>query len=396
MTRKEFVKICGLLGISLSSPSVLASCSAGGSLDSNNDSTESVLIIGAGPAGMAAGHLLAQQGIKFQILEASSTYGGRIKHSTTFSDFPISLGGEWIHVANTILSEIVNDTAVNVGIQAEGYNNSDLVQYWDGSTLINTTVGASGIGGDLKFVGSSWLHFFETYVLPSVQNNIVFDSVVKTIDYTSDLIEISTANGQTFTANKAIITVPVKILQSGSINFSPSLPDNKQQAISKVVVWSGFKAFFKFSKKFYGAYLALPDSETAKGQRIYYDAAYAQNTSDNILGLFSVGLQAEQYQRLSGSAQRDYMLNELDTIFGNNLASNNYIDHLVQDWNVEPYAQAAYLRDHEDWQLVRTLGESVNDKLYFAGDAYTTGEDWSSVHTAVRSAKRAIDAITDG
>ena len=163
-----------------------------------------------------------------------------------------------------------------------------------------------------------------------------------------------------------------------------------------MVVWSGFKAFFKFSTQFYGAYLALSDSETDQGQRVYYDAAYAQTTSDNILGLFAVGQQAELYQSLTGIAQRDYILNELDSFFGSNLASNNYIDHIVQNWNTEPYAQAAYVRDQEDWQLVRTLGESVNGKLFFAGDAYTTGDDWSSVHAAVRSASRAVSTIVQG
>jgi len=393
MTRKEFVKLCGILGISLPFTSLVSSC---GDNDNNQNpigTNEKVIIIGAGPAGMSAGHLLAQRGIDFQILEANTTYGGRIKHNVSFSNFPISMGGEWIHVANTILPEIVNDSSVNIITQTKGYSSSDLLQNWDGSNLTNTSIGAVGGFDDLKFVGSSWLNFFETYVLPNIQNKITYNVPVKGIDYSSNKIEITSSNGETFTADRVIITVPVKILQNGSISFTPTLPNNKQQAINNVIIWGGFKAFFKFNTKFYGAYLGLADSETTQGQRIYYDAAYAQNTTDNILGLFSVGEQANQYQNLSGNAQRDYILNELDTIFGNNLASNNYIEHLIQNWNEEPYAQAAYVRDQEDWQLVRTLGESVNGKLYFAGDAYTDGEDWSSVHTAVRSAKIAVEEL---
>ena len=392
MTRKEFVKVCGLLGVSLPFQSVISACSSSDT-NSSVQVPDSVLIIGAGPAGMAAAHLLSQRGVNYQVLEASTTYGGRIKHNTSFSNFPISLGGEWIHVANTILPEIINDSTVNITTQTQGYNNSDLVQYWDGNTLINTTIGASDSGGDLKFVGSSWLGFFESYVLPNVQNRIIYNSPVTAIDYTSDEVLVTTSTNETYTADKVIVTVPVKILQNGNISFSPELPNNKLQAINDVKVWSGFKTFIKFSTQFYGAYLALPDSETSEGQRIYYDAAYAQNTTDNILGLFSVGQQAELYQSFSGDAQRDYILNELDTIFGNHMANNNYIDHIVQNWNAEPYAQAAYIRDDENWQRVRTLGESVNNKLYFAGDAYNTGEDWGSVHAAVRSARRAVDSI---
>ncbi|MGV6832375.1 MAG: flavin monoamine oxidase family protein [bacterium] len=390
MTRKEFIKVSSLLGVSLPFQTVMASCSTDEIITSNNEAPESVIIIGAGPAGMAAGHLLAQRGINFQILEANNTYGGRIKHNTSFSNFPISMGGEWIHVANSILPEIVNDNVISIATQTQGYDNADLVQYWDGSTLFNSTIGDSNSGGDLKFVGSSWLDFFETYILPNIQDSIIYNSPVSSIDYSSDETTVTTTNGQSYTADNVIITVPVKILQNESISFNPALPNSKQQALNNVTVWSGFKAFFKFSSKFYGAFLALPDSETSVGQRLYYDAAYAQNTSDNILGLFSVGQQAEQYQNFTGNSLRDYILNELDTIFGNNIASNNYIDHIVQNWNSEPYAQGAYVRDQEDWQLVQTLGQSVGNKIYFAGCTYTDGEDWSSVHTAVRSASRAV------
>ena len=43
--------------------------------------------------------------------------------------------------------------------------------------------------------------------------------------------------------------------------------------------------------------------------------------------------------------------------------------------------------------MVKKLGETINKKVYFAGGAYTDGEDWVSVHTAAKSAKRVIDEI---
>ena len=131
--------------------------------------------------------------------------------------------------------------------------------------------------------------------------------------------------------------------------------------------------------------------ETA-GQRLYYDASNGQNTSQHILGLFAVGTGTLPYVELSDSALIDYMLAELDEIFEGK-ASATYVKHLFQNWNAEPFANGAYVVDHENWRRVRTLGESVNNKLYFAGDAYTTGDDWSSVHTAARSAIRAVNEM---
>ena len=88
----------------------------------------------------------------------------------------------------------------------------------------------------------------------------------------------------------------------------------------------------------------------------------------------------------------DYILNELDEIFSNQ-ASPNYVNHISQNWNNEPFAKGAYVHDYEDWRRVRTLGKSVDNKLFFAGAAYTTGEDWSSVHTAALSAIRSVGKI---
>lgn len=62
----------------------------------------------------------------------------------------------------------------------------------------------------------------------------------------------------------------------------------------------------------------------------------------------------------------------------------------MQNWNNEPYIKGAYMTEFADWRTVRELGKSVSNKLYFAGGAYTDGEDWVSVHTAAQSAQKAV------
>ena len=48
------------------------------------------------------------------------------------------------------------------------------------------------------------------------------------------------------------------------------------------------------------------------------------------------------------------------------------------------------MSDNSDEGTVRKLGESVANKIYFAGGAYTNGDDWVSVHAAAQSAKKSI------
>ncbi|NME71581.1 flavin monoamine oxidase family protein [Flammeovirga aprica] len=392
MTRKEFVKICGVLGISLPFQTVLASC------DNSDDNVKptifsgTVLIIGAGAAGMSTAYLLAQKGIDFKILEASTTYGGRIKHDTTFADFPIPLGAEWLHVDRTVFDTAVNNDAVDIKTNTKGYAVNDLVGYYDGTYATTSLSRAFGSFEDQKFINSSWLDFFETYIVPSIQLQFTFKTQVSSINYEGDKVIVKDINDQTFEADKVVITVPLKMLQKNSISFTPSLPDNKQKAIQNAPVWGGIKVFIEFTEKFYPVYLTFPDSETSVGQRLYYDASYGQNSTKNIIGLFAVGEQAQQYQNLSESAQRDFILKELDTIFEGK-ASANYVKHIVQNWDEEPFIQGAYLADNASSRTSRILSSSVNNKLYFAGDAYTQEADWGAVHNAIRSAKDVVEEI---
>jgi protoporphyrinogen oxidase len=52
-----------------------------------------VVIIGAGPAGLTAGHLLAEAGCKVTVLEADNTYVGGISKTVVYKGFRFDIGG---------------------------------------------------------------------------------------------------------------------------------------------------------------------------------------------------------------------------------------------------------------------------------------------------------------
>lgn len=391
MNRREFIKMCGLLGISVS----LTSCkSDSSSVSTPSNFSGSVLIIGAGAAGLAAGYLLNQNGISFQMLEASSTYGGRMKRTTTFADFPIPLGAEWLHVSENELTKILKASSWKNSIELQGYTGQEQVGYFENGFL-NLSPISDAFGSDFedkKFINSTWFDFFEEYVAPSIQSQITFNAQVVSIDYTGDKIIVTDHNGLLYEADKVIVTVPLKILQNEVISFSPSLPYSKMDAIQEAPLWGGIKVFIRFSERFYPTYLTFPDSETSTGQRAYFDAAYAQDTSFNVLGLFAVGQQAKQYQLVSQEVQLEYILNELNQVFDGK-ASQNYIDHVVQNWDDEPFIQSAYLADIAPSSISNALSSTIDHKLYFAGDSYTQEEDWGAVHNATQSARRVVEEI---
>ncbi|MGH1364200.1 MAG: flavin monoamine oxidase family protein [Calditrichia bacterium] len=386
MNRREFLKLSSILGLSAPFYSLLSSCNKN-TLGVGNFSG-SVTIIGAGAAGMAAGYLLAQQGIDYQILEASSTHGGRMKRTTNFADFPVPLGAEWLHVETGIFKEIVNKNSTPINVDTTPYDRETEYGLYEGQRV---SIEEMGFKKERKFINSTWFDFFDQYIFPSVREKIIYNTVVESIDYSANKVAIQTAN-KDFSADKVIVTIPLKILQSGSITFSPELPQKKQSAINEATVWDGCKAFIEFSEKFYPAFVGFEIQPEKAGQKLYYDASYGQNSSKHILGLFAVGSGTIPYVQLTDAALIDYILNELDVIF-NNQATANYVKHIFQNWNEEPHINGAYLYDHESWSRVRKLGDSVSGKLFFAGEAYTDGGDWASVHAAARSARRAVSKI---
>ncbi|MEM9849374.1 MAG: FAD-dependent oxidoreductase [Bacteroidota bacterium] len=383
MTRKEFIQMCGVLGVGMPLSTTLGACSKMPLAPSDK-----VLIIGAGAAGMSAAYLLRQANVNFEVLEASSTYGGRMKTNKDFADFPIPLGAEWLHVERDILGDIVNDNSVALDVKTTPYDDDKDFGLYEGQEVAVSDIGFTI---DQKFIGATWLTFFEDYILPSIADTIRYNQVVKHIDYSGDKIIVETETEQ-YTADRIILTIPLKILQVGDVQFTPDLPKKKQKAIDEATVWDGFKAFIEFSEQFYPTFVAFDITPEEAGQKLYYDAAYGQNSDRHILGLFAVGTGAQEYASFSDEELKNYMLAELDALFDNQ-ASASYIKHISQNWNEEPFAKGAYVYDYERWTRINRLADSVDDKIYFAGDAYGFASDWSSVHVAARSAKRAVEEL---
>ncbi|MEX0274554.1 MAG: flavin monoamine oxidase family protein [Flavobacteriaceae bacterium] len=384
MNRKEFMRMCGLLGVGWP---ILSSYTCF-SRQKRDPQFHKVIVVGAGAAGLTAGYLLRQQGIEVEILEAGPVYGGRMKRTNTFADFPIPLGAEWLHTKKSVLNKIVNDPKVHVDIVTKPYDFDGDHALVDGK---KRNLKALGFTIDQKFINSTWFDFFEQYVVPAIKDTIHMGTVVKSIDYTTGDILLETSNGP-YRADKVIITVPVKILQDKSIRFIPELPQGKLEAIKNTTVWGGCKAFIKFSKKFYPTVVGFDNMTETVGHKLYYDASYGQDTSDHILGLFAVGSVADPYLKRKKNVRIEYILSELDGIFDGQ-ATPNYREHIFQNWTEEPHVKGAYVHYFEDWRTLRTLAKSVGHKLYFAGDAYTDGNEWSSVHAAALSARKAVKAI---
>lgn len=356
-----------------------------------------VIIIGAGAAGLTAGYLLRSCNIEFEILEAASVFGGRVKRAADFADFPIDLGAEWIHEDPSVLATLLSDPQKQVDTEVITYNPKTIYSYNNGKLQKQNWV--SHFYSEHKFKNTTWYGFLEKYLVPGIADTIVYNSPVKQIDYSAAAVSVKTIDDATFQADRVLVTVPVKILQANAIEFVPGLPADKAKTINGIVVPDGIKVFMEFSERFYPDMLyterlsgAIDDSA---GERVYYDAAFGKNSPRNILALFCVGNRARAYTELETDTEIiEKILGELDEIFAG-MASRTYKKHVVQNWSREPYIQGAYGIDSPESpsEIADTLLKPVDTKLYFAGSAAGGEERASTVPGAVESAYKAIKAL---
>lgn len=413
-----------------------------------------VIIIGAGPAGMYAAHLLDRLRINVEVLEASSVYGGRVKALPGFSDFPIELGAEWVEGENSTFHDIAQSRAnimlddameyavVDNILQSEDQlqNDNDMrtavgfienVWKYSGADIsvaqninqqgipsrvhhileafIGTEFGSSNsrIGmktlalednkwtaGEKSFLlkGASILSVFEAE-FSNILNKIQLNTVVNAIDYSGAAIEIRDAANHLFTADKVLVTVPVTVLKSGDIRFTPELPDEKKQAAQGISMDAGMKIIMKFSQRFW------PDDAGAiisnGNVKVFWVTGIGRSAENNLLTAFLMGSDAE-YMSSLGQGAVSKAVEELDTIFGAGVASGSLIDSVIQDWSKEPFIRGAYSYPNPGSEPLRAiLAQTINKKIYFAGEATHYDGHFATVHGAMETAYRAVYELTD-
>ena len=331
-----------------------------------------VVIVGGGPAGLAAAKIMEQNRVSYTVLEAADRIGGRLKKDTTLADFPIDLGAEWIHSHPVVLNRMKGKPGDEV--------DEDLIPYrlessstWDGKELCPLTDRFMNryyeFMPESKFKRSTWYDFVMDNLGEDVADNVMHKSVVSRVDWTGESVEVATTDGQRHTADKVILAVPVGVLQKGAIEFIPPLEVDRAEALQRIDFLTGFKMFLRFEECFY------PNAVTCKessGEKVFYDVAYKKDASSHVLALLVQGPIANSYFDLgSKDAMVQAALDELDAMF-DGAASKHYTgEWRLENWGQTPHIEGtwttAYRERSRDLEIIR---RPLADKVFFAGEIF--------------------------
>lgn len=102
---------------------------------------------------------------------------------------------------------------------------------------------------DPRGYGSIFLKMADNF-----KDRIFLNKVVKSISYSRYGVRVTTVDGESFTGDYGLCTFSTGVLGSDSVDFSPSLPRWKVEAINKVPLAYYTKIFIKFPYKFWDSH----------------------------------------------------------------------------------------------------------------------------------------------
>ncbi len=339
-------------------------------LDKTYNYPGKVIIIGAGASGLAAAKVLEQNNIDYIILEATNRYGGRLKKDTTIADFPIDIGAEWIHSAPVVLNILKGKKGYYIDEELIPYKlkstaNWDGKKYTENPTWENNAM--YSFMPESKFKNSTWYDFVNKNIAQTVTHKIKYNSPVSEIDHLGDKIMIKTQHGQSYKADKVLVTVSVGVLKSGLIKFTPELDIKKKKAIKDISFHPGFKVALKFSEKFY------PDAINCKvkdGEKVFYDIAFGKDTKSNILGFLCTGNVSQNYYALISEEKIIHaLIKELDMMFDGKASASYASEYLLENWGKHKFTRGTWTQAmQEKGSHLEMLNQPINNKIYFAGE----------------------------
>lgn len=288
------------------------------------ETTEVVVIIGAGASGLQAAAMLKAEGFAPIVLEARNRIGGRL--DTVQPDgwpIPVERGASWVHdvtasdlakrMAGLKIATIPFDyETASIGLDGEvkSVDIADEDAGVAGDALDTALAAAQELEEDVSIADA-----IDRFAQVSGDDRLLLDNLVRAeivTEYGADAAELSAywgteegsegddvlvaggyaglaanlatgvdvrtevvvkrivlgdrvlieTSGDPVEADRVVVTVPIGVLKAGSIAFEPALPDAHQGAIDRIGMGLLDKFWFRFNKPFWSSEALMWTKET--------------------------------------------------------------------------------------------------------------------------------------
>lgn len=200
------------------------------------------------------------------------------------------------------------------------------------------------------------------------------------------------ARSTPFAAGSAVATVPVSVLQAGTITFDPPLPDRHREALGHLRMNAFEKVVLRFPERFWDedVYAVRQLGPEGSWWHSWYDLTRIDG--EPTLLTFAAGPAARAIRGWSAERVAASVLDQLRRLYGDRVAAPTSV--LVTAWQDDPWALGSYAHmlpgsttaDHDD------LAEPIDGVLHLAGEATWT-DDPATVSAALYSGHRAAERV---
>ncbi len=201
------------------------------------------------------------------------------------------------------------------------------------------------------------------------------------------------ARGVMHRADHCIITVPLGVLKSGSIDFDPPLPAEKRKAVADVGVGSLTKIICTFDTAFWPrsqyVFASFPTSDDVGPTTVLNLWKTHQRP---ILVMLYGGAAGSGVETMDAVSVRALAMSVLHNVFGDAVPEPTSIR--TTGWTQDPWSRGAYmyLPPGVSGDAVNVLASPIDNRLFFAGE-HTHRIHWATMQSGYHSGLRAASEI---
>ena len=419
-----------------------------------------VIVVGAGIAGLAAMQRLDAAGMDVLVLEARERLGGRIftqqhkgypvelgaefvhgrppemleiirsaglKPAEISGEFRSKIGGHWedsdnlMSEVNELFDKIPSDgpdksflkyiESTNYSAQAqdqavrfvEGFHAADARKvgiHW----LLKATKAEESIDGDTSFrMPEGYSRLVETLAgdvhkpgdIRKQAPRVLLNTRVTAIRWQEGEVVVITSHGE-YRAPRAVITLPLGVLQAGNVKFTPPL-EAKKDAFRLLSMGPVLRVSLCFKDKFWEEDPHMRDLSFLFTDNEHFPTWWTSNPLPYpILTGWAAGRHA---LALTGKSDQQIIAIAVNALAG--LLGKDESDlktrleaGFTHDWQTDPFACGAYSYGKVGGaDAARVLSEPMADTLFFAGEATNFDGHNGTVNGAITSGRRAAEEV---
>jgi monoamine oxidase len=419
-----------------------------------------VVVVGAGMAGLTAARALAEASVRVLVLEAQERVGGRVLTQHVEGE-AIELGAEFIHGRPPELWALIDEAGLETyerggshvcfeddelascaGGMDDVFEPLEKLEHFDGPDITFAeyldrekipeeergrligyvegfnaadyrVISAASLGAQQKAEDASdgdriyrlrggydQLPAYLERRIAEYGGRVLTGEPVKEIRWKAGRIEVAT-DATTFHAKKAVVTLPVAVLQGGSVAISPE-PALVLNAASRLRMGQVCRFTLIFREQFWKT--LPPHPELSEMSFLYSFSEMPPvwwtphpEASNSITGWVG-GPRSKALARMGTEELGLHACAALARIFG---LEQNHVHALLlgcytHDWQHDAFSGGAYSYVAAGGlDASRQMTEPVAKTLYFAGEHTDITGHWGTVHAAMRSGLRAAAQILD-